>query len=108
MHQLLQVFRQFVDLGDRSAVEQDRYNGNASGERLADLDADEITRVRKSALTTFGVRRINPAVTDQRQQNVTLIDPTFQKNHEIHTGWDAVDVHEHMIARQHAREQTKN
>ncbi len=91
---LFQALRQVRLAQDFRVVHIDRHDRDAALQRRLDLDAHEIVRAVDPAAVML-VHRGEPAVRDQREQQLRLAHLPVQIGAEVHAERNAVYVHEH-------------
>src|SRR5882672_12835839 len=69
-------------------------------ERGRDLDADEVVGLVEPP-GTLVIARVEPALTDDRQQHIAFRDLLLQHAYEVAPWRNAVDVHEEFVAWKH-------
>jgi Biotin-lipoyl like len=107
-YQSPKIVRQLFGDRDRCAIEQDRHDRYPTSEPFAHLDAHKVIWALKPSAARLRVNRIGPPSPDQRQHDVALLDPAFQKLDEINADRNAINVHKYMIAWQHLLESAVN
>lgn len=102
-NQLLDILRQILRSRHRCAIDQHRNDPDASRQRDADFQPDEIARQVYAPLPLRG-RCVQPVGADDRKENVGAPDRRLDLANEILARRHAVDIDEHILA-PHARSQ---
>jgi hypothetical protein len=105
--QLPEVRGQLVGLWHPRTVQEDRDYRNIALQRGCDLDAHEVMRIIKAAVSIV-VARVEPIWANQSDQCITLRDLLAQNPNEVRAERNSVNVHEQEIAAELLRESVVN